>query len=230
MKEKNDILSKAVDSLRNKPVPPGPPEQAADAVIKKLAEAGGVPPGRTAKPAIRGIGFTKITAAAVLLIVAGYTIGRLTAPRPPDMEQLRQSLESPLKSAIREDLLEEMKKRWQLASAASYVHLKEELNRQFCSEMDRFGAQILAASGMVTNHHLAELTESVNAALRQVELNRMQDNHRLMNDLASFAYETEDELARTREEVAQFLIYTPPGRSVPNESRKPERINERRKK
>jgi len=225
MKKEKDIVDNAVNALKNEDVSHHPPQETVDAVNAKLSEAGDGARHGIVAAITKSISLTKVAAAVVLLIAGGFLVGRLTSPRPPDLQQLQQELEPSLRAslqpAIRDDLLEEMKKRWHLALAASYAHLKEELSQQFCSEMNRFGVQILAASGAVTNQRLTELTESIDAALQQIELNRLQDSHRLMNDLASFAYETEDELERTREEMAQFLVYNQPGKSVPNESKKP---------
>ncbi|MHC4483027.1 MAG: hypothetical protein ACYSW4_05720 [Planctomycetota bacterium] len=232
MKKKKDIVDKGIDALKNEPVPHGPPEQAVDAVITKLAEASGVPPPGAIREGIRAISFTRIAAAAVVLIVAGFAVGRLTSPRPPDMEELHCALETSLKSSlepsIRQDLLEELKKCWQLALASSYVQLKDEVGRQLRSDMNEFGVQVLAASGTVTDRRLTELIEAIDAAqtqerrwiaaaLEQMEFNRQKENSELRNDFVSFAVQTGDELARTKQDMAQFLTYTQPGKSVPDE-------------
>lgn len=245
MKKKKDIVDKGIDALKNEPVPHGPPEQAVDAVITKLAEASGVPPPGAIREGIRAISFTRIAVAAVVLIVAGFAAGRLTSPRPPDMEELHRALETSLKSslepAIRQDLLEELKKCWQLALASSYVQLKDEVGRQLRSDMNEFGVQVLAASGTVTDRRLTELIEAIDAAqtqerrwiaaaLERIELNRLQDKSQLRNDLARFAVVTGDELARTREDMVRLLTYSEPGADVPGESEDLEPFNERGKK
>jgi len=226
MKKKEDIVDKAVAALENEAVPGGPPAEAVDAVVAKLAEAGGEREPGTIKETIKTFGFAKVAAAVALLVVAGYGVGRLTAARAPDMEQLQQALEPSLRSslepAIRQRLLEELNMRWGLALAGSYVRLKDELGEQFHREMNEFGVQILAASGEVTDRRLTELIEAINAAqvlerrqlaevLGQMELERM-------SDLATFAVRTEDELRRTKQDVARWIAYTRPERSVPDES------------
>ncbi|MHC4648107.1 MAG: hypothetical protein ACYTBJ_21820 [Planctomycetota bacterium] len=228
MKEERDILNKAVDALKNMPVPHGPPRELADAVAEKCAQAAGQaqPAGTGAN--IRSLPFAKVAVAAVLLIVAGYAVGRLTTPQPPDMEQLRATLEASLKSSLEPPIrhrLKEMEEHWQLALARSHVRIKDELNERFRQEMNKVGLQILAASGAVTNQRLAELTEAIStaqtqerrwiaAALEQIELNRAQDRQRFMNGLESLAVYAGDELARTRQDVAQFLVYTRPDSPV----------------
>ena len=231
MKENENILEKAVKALKNEQVPPGPPRELANATIAKLTEASGQSNTVTAGRRFRFIerlkatnSFTKVAAAAVLLIIAGYATGRLSAPRGPDAEQLQAALEP----AIRQNLLDEMKQYWQLALTSSYVQLKDDLTQQYRRDLSRFAIQTLAASNAVTNELLTELIESINvaqtedrqwvaAAFEQIELNRRQDNAQLSNAFVTFAVRTEDELQRTKQGMAQLLSYTQPDSPVPNE-------------
>jgi len=233
MEENENILEKAVKALKNELIPPGPPSELANATVAKLTEASGQPNTVTTGRRIRFIerlkatnSFTKVAAAAVLLIIAGYATGRLSAPRTPDAEQLQAALEP----AIRQNLLDEMKQYWQLALASSYAQLKNELSQQYRSDLNQFAAYTLAASGVATNQLLEELIESINtaqtqdrqwvaAAFEQIELNRLRDNAQLSNAFATFAVRTEDELLRTKQDMAQLLSYTQPDSSVPNESK-----------
>jgi len=239
MKENEDILEKAVKAIKNQQIPPGPPQELTDATIAKLTEHHEQSETVRGESRIRIIerlkaakGITKVAAAAVLLIAAGYATGRLSGPRPPDMEQLQAALEP----AIRSKLLEEMDRRWQLALASSYVRLQEELSEQYRQDLSRFAVQTLAASNAVTNQLLTELVQTINAVqtqdlrriaavLEKIELNRLQDKTQLTNGLESLAYLTEDELQRTRQIMAQFLVNTQPGNiplDVPEKSKIPE--------
>ncbi len=233
MEENENILEKAVKALKNELIPPGPPSELADATVAKLTEASGQPDTVTTGRQIRFIerlkatnSFTKVAAAAVLLIIAGYAAGRLSAPRGPDAEQLQAALEP----AIRRNLLDEMKQYWQLALTSSYAQLKNELSQQYRSDLNQFAAYTLVASGAATSQLLEELIESINtaqtqdrqwvaAAFEQIELNRLRDNAQLTNAFATFAVRTEDELLRTKQDMAQLLSYTQPDSSVPNESK-----------
>jgi hypothetical protein len=149
----------------------------------------------------------KLAAAAILMIGFGYAAGRVSAPRPLDVEELRATLESSLKSslepAIRQDLLTEMDGRWQSAFAADCAELKDELQQQVRRDLTEFAAQTLAASGTLTNQRLMELIQlieaarvqdrlRVEAALEQIELNRLQDKTRLGNGLVTLAAQTNE--------------------------------------
>ena len=233
MKKRKNILDKAIEYLRSEPAPPGPPQQTVDATIIKLTEASKQPNTVKVEKRIQIIerikatrSFTKVAAAAVLLIAAAYAAGRLSAPRPPDVEQLQAALEP----AIRQNLLDEMKRYWQLGMVSSYVRLKDELSQQYRRDLSQFALQTLAASNAVTNELLTELIESINeaqtedrqwvaAAFEQIELNRLRDNAQLSNAFVTFAVRTEDELQRTQQNMAQLLSFTQPDSSVPNESK-----------
>lgn len=231
MKENEDILENAVKALKNEQIPPGPPKELADATIEKLTRASEQTDAVNLDKRIRFIGLrtinslTKIAAAAVLLIIVGYAAGRLSAPKPPDIEQIQATLEP----AIREQLLGEVKQYLQLGLASCYVRLKDDLSQQYRSDLNQYAAQTLAASGAVTNQLLEELIESINAAqaqdrqwvaaaLEHIESNRIRDNAQFSNALVSFADQTEEELLRTKQDLAQMLsFYTQPDSSIPKE-------------
>lgn len=241
MKKDEKILEKAVKALKNEQVPPGPPQELSDATSAKLAKASGEQHAETVHRRIRIVerlkiakGLTKVAAAAVLLIVAGYAGGRLSAPTPPDVEQIRAAIEP----TIRNRLLDEMKQYLQLGLANSYIQIKDDLSQQYRQDMSRFAVQTLAASNAVTNELLTELLESINtaqaqdlrriaAALEQIELNRLQDRTQLSNALAKFALLTEDELMRTKQDMAQALSYLLPESSVEEQLKNLNHPNER---
>lgn len=152
---------------------------------------------------------TKFAAAAVLLIAAGYTVGRASAPQPLDVEELQATLESSLKAslepAIRQDLIVQLNEQWQSAFAANSAQLKEELHQQVRCDLTEFAAQTLAASGTLTNQRLIELVrlieaarirerQQVSAALEQIEQEKIQ----LRNGLLAVAART-NELLSTKQ-------------------------------
>ena len=187
---------------------------------------------------------TKLAAAAMLLIALGYAVALLTVPRELDADQfhaLETSLKTSLEPVIRQSLREELSRDWQLALAGSYVQLKDELSQQFRRDLNEFAIQTLAASSTVTNQHLADLIEAINAAhtqerrwiaaaLEQIELNRLRDREQLTNGLETLAFYTNDELMRTKQNLAEWIAYSRPDDFVPNELKSLTPSNEGSKK
>ncbi len=222
MEESENKLEKAVEALKNEQIPPGPPKEVIKSTMAMLNEAAEQADTVNQKHRIlilEGLraakSLPKIAAAAVLLIAAGYITGRLSAPRAPDMEQIRAALEP----AIRQNLLNETKQYMQLGLANAYVRIKDELSQQYRQELNRVALQSVAASNAVTNELLTELVESFNeaqshdrqrivTALEQIESRRRQDRTDLSNALATLAVQTEDELIRTKQDMAHFLSNT----------------------
>jgi len=222
MKDNDDILAKAIESITNQQIPPGPPQELVDATVAKLAEAADDPRQATSElPNIITIRTTKnlvkFAAAAVLLLALGYLVGSLAAPEPPDAQELYAAL----KPAIRRDLLEPMNRYWLLTLASSNAELKDELHNEFRQDLNRFAIQTLAASGAATDKLLREFIDSVKAtqvrdlrsvakALHQMELERMRDQAQLADSLESFAVLYDDELQRTKQDIVKLFIYSQP--------------------
>jgi hypothetical protein len=222
MKEHENNFEKAIETLKNEQIPAGPPPELVDSTIAKMDDISGRTDSAGRKSRILNFeglkaskSLTKIAAAAVLLIAAGYATGRLSAPRTPDMAQIRAALEP----QIRKNLLDETKQYLQLGLANAYVRIQDELSQQYREDLRQVALQSVAASNTVTNELLTELIESFNeaqnqdrqrfaAALEQMESNRLRDKNELSNALATFALETEDELMRTRQGLAHFISFT----------------------
>ena len=239
MKEDENILEKAVKSLKNQHVPPGPSDELAEATVKKLKNISEQPDtiefNRQLHFANRITllnSFIKFAAAAVFLIIAGFAAGRLTTTKPPDMEKIRASLEP----AIRNRIISDMKQYMQVGLASSYVRLKDELTEQYRQDLNQLAANIVAANGNLTNQLLENLIESIDAAqtqdrqlfaaaIEQIELNRRRDNAQLSNAFVSFAAQTENELTQTKQDMAELLDYTRSDGFMPNELNNPNTIN-----
>lgn len=222
MEESENKLEKAVEALKNEQIPPGPPQEVIKSTMAMLNEASEQADTVNQKHRIlilEGLraakSLPKIAAAAVLLIAAGYVTGRLSAPRAPDMEQIRIALEP----SIRQKLLDETKQYMQLGLANAYVRIKDELSQQYRQELNRVALQSVAASNAVTNELLTELIDSFNeaqnqdrqrivTALEQIESRRRQDRTELSNAFATLAVQMEDELIQTKQDMAQFLSNT----------------------
>ena len=240
MEEHENKLEKAIEALKNEQIPPGPPQELVDSTIAKLAEAEEQTDMVPQKNRILNFEdsravkrLTKIATAAVLLIAAGYATGRLAAPRPPDMGQIRAVLEP----EIRKNLLAETKQYLQLGMANAYVRIQDELSQQYREDLRRAVLQSVTASNTITNELLTELIESFNeaqnqdrqlvaAALGQIESRREQDRAQLTNAITTLAMQTEE----TKQDMAQFLSYTQSNQSNRDEVRNSENSNEGKEK
>ncbi len=253
MTKDRDILAEALARLKSEGLPQEPPKGVVDETLRQLADARPatadrqptrIGPSDCGSMTFRRIAI-RLSLAAAALIMLGYAIGRLSRPAPPNLDELRETLApsvaAAIEPAIRDKLMEDMRQRYQVALAATYVKVKEELTEQYRDDLNRFAVQTLAASNATTNRLLAELVESIDTAqaqdlgriaraLRQIELNRMQDKTQLATGLQTLASRTEDELSRTRREIVQLLVNvvpeepdTPPARpiEIPHERTEP---------
>ncbi len=224
-----DILAEALAQLKQQGPSQQPPKTVVDETVRRLAEMRRV--GDDAGPAVLppsspmriflGRTVVRLSLGAAALILLGYALGRLSGPAPMDLDELREALTpavaASIEPAIREKLMDEMRQRYQVALAASYVKVKEELTQQYQDELNRFAVQTLAASNAVTNRLLTELVENIDTAqaqdrtqitkvLRQIELNRVQDRTQLAAGLKTLASRTENELSKTRQQFVQLLV------------------------
>jgi anti-sigma factor RsiW len=157
-----------------------------------------------------GSKFTRLTAAAVLIIALSFLAGLVRGSQHKS-EQIRASLEASLKQ--------------NLQSAVS--SMREELRDEYRQELNRYAIQTLAASNATTNQLLSQLVAAINqsrsqeledilAALGQVEANRLRENNELRKDLVTFASYTDERLSQTQEKMAELWDYTRPGDNQEN--------------
>ena len=221
-KESEKILDEAIKALNNEPIPSGPSEELANATLAKLTEDSGQTNSVSSGRRIRFVEilkvpnyFTKIAAAVVLLLVAGYATGRLLSPKPPDIEQIRAALEP----EIRKNILGQVDQYLQSGLTASFARFREQYQR----DMNQYVAYTLAASGTATNQRLEQLIEAINqaqtkdrqwfaAALSEIELNQLEGDAQLSNALTTFA-------ARTEQNMAQLLSLNRPDSQLLDESK-----------
>lgn len=227
MEKDKDILERAAEALKNEKIPPGPSKELVDATISKLTETARqsdtiqIGDRIRIRERLRAINrLNKIAVAAVLFIIAGYAVGRFSAPRPPDIKQLQTALVP----VIRQELLDEINQHLE----TSYISLTEDLDRRYRQDMSRVAMQILTASNTATNERLAELINSFNeyqaqerqrfmTMLKRMETNRLEDSAVLSDALVTVAQRTEEEMARTKQDVAQLLSYNQPAGLAPDQ-------------
>lgn len=253
MTRNRDILAEALARLKREGLSQEPPKAVVDETLRRLAEArpatvgfesARIGDGDCGRISVRRVAI-RLSLAAAALIMLGYAIGRLSGPAPLNLDELREALTPSvavsIEPAIREKLMEDMRQRYQVALAATYVKVKEELTEQYRDDLNRFAVQTLAASNATTNRLLAGLVDSIDTmqaqdltriarALHQIELDRMQDKTQLAAGLQTLASRTEDELSRTRREFVQLLVNVTPEQldmqparptQIPNERNEP---------
>jgi len=226
MKEQKDILDQAIARRKEASNAAQPPKWVIDQTVKRLAEAQAqstyeaprrtMPLAPLRKPSGRWI------AAAAVLVIAAYALGRLTAPTP-DLDELRAellpALAASLEPTIRSSVVEETTRNCEQALVAAYVRIKDELTEQYRADLNRFAVQTFAASNTVTNNLLEQLVESVKAsqrrdrqwfasALEQLEAQRAEDSAALGTALVNLATHTETKLQRTKEDMVRLLAHT----------------------
>jgi hypothetical protein len=224
MKKRDDKLSEAVARLKQEGVSQGLPKEVVDETLRRIADSGGRAPSiHRPRPTIHSL--LRLTAAAALFVLLGYIAGRVAAPKPMDLEQLRDALTpsvaAAIEPAIRARLANEMRRDYQVALAGMYVQVKEELTEQYRNDLNRYALQTLAASNAVTNELLTQLVQNIDTAqtqdlrritrfLYEIEMKRVQDRTQLASGLQTLAYRTEDELSRTNNAIAQLAADTRP--------------------
>lgn len=219
MKEREDKLWEAVARLKQESQAQDVPKEVMDQTRKRIADCGW----RTADSQTHTVPVRhrfRLILAAAACVLLGYAAARLSAPRPVDVEQLRETLipsvASAIEPALRQQVVADIRRDYQLALAGLYVRVKEELTEQYRSDLNRYAVQTLAASNAVTNELLTQLVQSIDTAqtrdlrriaqvLAEIEKNRVQDKTQLASGLQTLAYGVEDELSRTKQQFVQLL-------------------------
>ena len=113
-------------------------------------------------------GFVRVAVAAVLVLGAGVLIGRMTAPRPIDAEQLRADLETSIVASLRpglqEGILAELDERLQATLANNDTKLRVEVAEQISRDLQSFASRFTSSSEQLMDRRFAELVEVIEAA------------------------------------------------------------------
>ncbi|MHC4123550.1 MAG: anti-sigma factor family protein [Planctomycetota bacterium] len=157
----------------------------------------------------------KWAVAAVILIAGGYIGGLLSAPD----YAISDSMMASLGSAIKQDVLEQLRPELQSAFAKSNTQLKNELSQQLQQCLYEFANQTLNASSTITKQMLVEVVETIDEVqaqqhrqlvdtLKEIEKNQLDNDSELRDGLVNLANYTTNELQNTKQEVANWLTYS----------------------
>ena len=130
--------------------------------------------------------------AALLVLGVGITIGRLTAPKPIDIEQLRAEMQASVHASVLGDVDQ------QLASAftAGEAQLKAEIVELLRQDLRTFATDVVSNSEQIMDRRFAEFVQLIEAArlkdrqrvvqaFERVELNRRRDRTQIGQGLKS---------------------------------------------
>lgn len=157
-------------------------------------EPGMRPSGKPGLVPIYALGKVAVAAAVIGL---AYMLGRLTSPKPPDLEQFRLDVTKTTQQLLIQEVDERVQERLQVVSA----ELKDEFHQQVHRDLTESAAEILLVSTKLLDQRLIELAELIEAARRrergrvvaameQMELARLQETHMLRSGLETLAYRT----------------------------------------
>ena len=220
MRDKHeDRLSRALDRLKQEGLSQAPLQEVVDETLRRIADGGSRPrigvrgeeiadsgplPVRYPRFAIPSL--PRLAAAAAIFVLLGYAVGRLSAPKPLDLDQIRATLTPVLAAAIepalRARVADDLREDYQTALTGLYVRVKEELTEQYREDLNRLAVQTLAASNAVTNELLTQLVQNIDTAqtqdlrritraLCEMEMNRVQDKTQLASGLQTLANRTD---------------------------------------
>ncbi len=127
---------------------------------------------REVTPAVRVVPMlsrlARIAVAAVLVLGAGVVIGRLTAPRPVNVERLRADLEASivasLKPAVQESVLAGLDERLAAALAGNDAKLRGEVAEQIRRDLESFASRFASDSEERMDKRFADLIDAIEAA------------------------------------------------------------------
>lgn len=248
MTDDKDILTNAIDDLKEQGLSAVLPQEVVNKTLTLLAHAEaahdalGPHESKAAfgsKIRLRMWSAARWAAAAAVLLTAGYAVGRISAATEPDIDELRAallpSLAASLEPAIHQRVLDEATRGYQQAMVTGYIRMKDELTEQYRADLNRFAVQTFTASNTVTNQLLEQLVEAVAlshhqdrqwvaAALTEIEAKRREDTTELGTALVGLAAQTKSEIQHTKTEFVRLLANTQTDASIPTPE-KPRKVN-----
>ena len=112
--------------------------------------------------------FARAAVAAVLVLAAGIVIGRLSSPKPIEVEQLRVDLQASiiasLQPAIRESVLSDVDGRLEAALAARDERIATELVELLRQDLRVIAAELTTGSERLVDERFADVVQLIEAA------------------------------------------------------------------
>jgi anti-sigma factor RsiW len=113
-------------------------------------------------------GFVRTAVAAVLVLSVGIFIGRLTSPKPVNVEQLRADLQSSivasLQPAVRQSVLADVDERLESALTTRDERVAAEVVEQVRQDLRLVATDLMAGSERLVDRRFAEVVQLIEAA------------------------------------------------------------------
>jgi len=153
-------------------------------------------------------GWIHLAAAALIMLGVGVTVGRLTAPEPMDVEQLRTDLQAALTSSVQQAVLAEIDQRVDSALTTGMAQVKLDLVEEMRRDLRTLAADVTSNSEQMMDQRFAEFVQLLEAARRKdrqqvaraldyIEANRRRDKTQIGMGLQSLAALTKPNPERT---------------------------------
>lgn len=157
-------------------------------------------------------------AAACLLIVAGFLVGRLSSSTF-DTAKLQQELAEILRPQIEKQITESVVQSLRKEVISQYAKMQDNLAGQISSELKTYTEQTVVRNDIQTYRLLAELIDAIQTAQSQnqqwvlsamdtLEKYRLEEQEKMRTDFANFAVYTGNELSRTQEQIKALSAST----------------------
>ncbi len=160
--------------------------------------------------------FWPATAAASVLIILSFSVGRLTSAQV-DIEQIKESVATELKPQLQSEIVIGLRQIWKAELDENNLLLVTEMDKHLRQGLNQCALQTLTASRESTDELLTELIRAVTETqtrdrrwivntLAQLENYRLQDNNKFDGAVKTLALQTERELYRTQQHMANILL------------------------
>ncbi|MFC1764050.1 hypothetical protein ACFL6U_18500 [Planctomycetota bacterium] len=226
MMDKQNNLEKAMNSLKNLPVPQGPSPALVDQTLAAIDQndTGSTFASRICRRTRLRV-YWKMAVAASILIGIGFWAGRLN--RSPELSEaqqaaLRDSLLESLAPTLVAQVQDQLAPDWQKALVFTYGRLMSEVDQQVDYMLNQHALQVLAVSETKTQQALRHLVEQIreNEAQQQARfasaITQLEYDHRLRdNQVRNLAGLTHTNLKYT-EDLISFLAHEPGSADDPN--------------
>ena len=213
--KKPSHVDKAVDLLKNLPVPQGPSSALVDKTLAGVESVLSQDSGGPTSKWPRRKTFGKLAAAAAILVGIGFLAGRQN-PSAALSERQLQLLESTLLETLEPTIAARFQDRftadWQKALVLTYGKLLRDVDQQVDHKLNQYALQVLAVSHAKTEQALENLIGQIRrneaqqqarfaSALNQLEYDHFLRDSQVRNGLATFA-----DLARTHVKHTEDLV------------------------